>query len=247
MRFRSSASAAVVAAVALILGGPPVGASVGDAAATSPANAGSPAPTAPNLVFAGYVVNRIGSRMAITTTFVAPKLKCTHAPRAIAASVRLFARARESAAELFVGCINGDPRYFPVLIANGTRRNYTALTVRQGDKIVLKAADGPIRDTVTVIDETNRAIHKTVTGRGSERVSGPWVGDLAWRNGKRTERVPDFGTLGYSASKLDGKGLGSYGKGLEGFNRVDTAGRLQIKTSKLARRRGSFKTLFEHV
>lgn len=247
MRFRSSAYAAAVTAVALMLAGPALGASVGDAAARSPANAGSRAPTAPNLVFAGYVVNRIGSRMAITTTFIAPKLKCTHAPRAIAASVRLFARARESAAELFVGCVNGQPRYFPVLIANGTRRNYTAMAVRQGDKIVLKAADGPGRDTVTVIDETNKAIQKTVTGRGSNRISGPWVGDLAWRNGKRTERVPDFGMLGYSASKLDGKGLGSYRKGLEGFNRVDTAGTLQIKTSKLAQKRESFKTLFEHV
>ncbi|MBV9311068.1 MAG: hypothetical protein JOZ73_09550 [Solirubrobacterales bacterium] len=184
--------------------------------------------------------------MSSTTTIVVPKLKCAAVNRAIVAGTGIFTSAKQTAAELFVGCIGGRPRYFPVLIVNGTKRTYTALSVRQGDTIVLKAADSARGATVSLTDETQKRIKRSVTGRGSSQVGGPWMGDQAWSYSGKTEHVPNFGTLGYSNTTVNGHLFGSFRR-LGRFNRVTTHGSLQIETGPVGRNGESFTTFFKHA
>lgn len=185
--------------------------------------------------------------MATTTTIVVPKLKCTTADRAIAAGTGVVTQAARTSAELFVGCVKGRPKYFPVLIVNGRQINYRALEVHAGDRIALSASESARGARVSVIDKTQKSIKKTITAHGARRVGDPWVGDQAWSDSGKTERVPNFDTLGYSNSKLNGRKLGSSGGKLKRFNRVSMTRKLQIVTGTLARDGESFKTLFKHA
>lgn len=247
MRVRRLACAAAATAASLIPAGAALASPPGPMAVGSRGAGRSRSRATPNLVFAGYVINRMRFAVATTTTIVVPKLRCTTADRAIAAGTGLVTRAARSSAELFVGCVDGKPQYFPVLIVNGHQTNYKALAVHAGDRIVLSAFESARAARVSVTDETQQSIKKTVTGHGARGVGGPWVGDQAWSNSGTAERVPNFDTLGYSNSKLDGKKLGSTGTKLKRFNRVSTTGKLQITTGRLAHDRESFKTLFKHA
>jgi hypothetical protein len=247
LRVRRLACAAAAGAALLILAGAALGSPPGPTTAGGHGSVRSHPQATPNLVFAGYLINQLGPVATTTTTVAVPKLKCTIAERAIAAGTGIVTRSAHSSAELFVGCVKGKPQYFPVLIVNGHQINYKALEVDVGDRIVLSVGESGRGARASIVDQTQKSIRKTLTGRGARRVGDPWVGDQAWSNSGNAQRVPNFDTLGYSNSKLDGKGLGATGARLERFNRVSPNGKLQIFSGRLARDRESFKTLFKHA
>lgn len=178
--------------------------------------------------------------ISATTTFRVPKLRCGNADQAIAPSIRAYAMV----AALFVGCHGGKAQYWPRIEVDGSIKNYPAKPAHAGDKIVLWL--NTKSDHVSVADET-RAFKVSRTGpRENWFNNSAWIGDWGWTNSHgRLERVPDFGTLTYSNTKVYRESLRRWGWVNGPFNR--TSGRtLQIKTGPLSNSGEGFRTYFTH-
>ncbi len=257
MKTRPAFPAGAVALVASLgLASPALASSVGRAgAAPHPANGafashklGSSIVTEPSDTFAGYQISEVDGPATVVTTFVVPKVKCTHKERAIAASVGMDVNtfSNYSDADVFIGCLNGKPTFFPALTINSFETNYKSVKLHPGDKVVLKAAVTGSHQTMSVADKTT-GVTKSLTQTGGGGVAFPWVGEVDWYDPDQL-RVPNFGQIAFSGTKVAHAPLGSYasGPGLERFNRYTNSSftTLQIKTGKL--NSTAFKSLFEH-
>jgi hypothetical protein len=182
------------------------------------------------------------------TTFVVPRLRCGSAFQAIApgleASVGNVGRTSEAA--LFVGCRGGRAHYWPRLTLAGKSKNYRAKAAYAGDTIALRVAYDRKRGSVSVTDETHKfEVSRTGAGAGSVYA---WIGDAAWRTSAVSfARVPDFGTLTYRNTKLNGRPLAVAAHFSLVRNVMGTEhGRVQINTSPLASSGKAFSTYFKH-
>jgi hypothetical protein len=216
-------------------------------AAAAPYSRGG-VPTQKSTTFAGYEVNHKDGETDISTTIVVPKLKCTKALRAIGASVGMFEDSTKhfSSANLFIGCVNGKPRYFPFVTVHQHETNFMKTAAHAGDTVVLEARATTTETTVSVIDETH-SFSRTKAGAGYSRlVAYPWIGDVTWSTNGGVLRVPDFGEITFSHSTAGGKPFGAVSP-QERFNRYSAnKARLQIKTSPYASDNESFSTVFKH-
>lgn len=184
-----------------------------------------------------------------TTTFVVPKLRCGTADQAIAPSVSAFMddAGRPTAAALFVGCHTGKAHYWPELVLNGRVKNYRAKTAHAGDTIVLRLAYGHKRHWVSVTDETHKFKVSRTSGGGtlSAAFETALIGDEGWANWHHhLQGAPDFGTLTYSNSQINGEPLGHVLFLSRAVNRT-SAGKLQIKTGPLFSGGKAFRTYFK--
>lgn len=264
MKKASSVIATVVAAAAAVTAGAAVPAVAGahSSAASATGAVGAPASPTPaagtggatvkSTSFAGYGYQGGGEgSFNVSATVVVPKVKCSSAFRAIAASVGVYNASNGfSAADVVVGCKGGKAFYFPSLEVNTTTtkprgKNYTKDHVRPGDKVKLEVSQTPSKVTVSVIDTSRKKIHVSRHGAGSPSGSGPWVGDVAVsaKNGK-LRGVPNFGTTRFSGARLGKTPFGSAFPAR--YNRYSKKGTLQIKTSTFAKNHKSFKTIFKH-
>lgn len=217
-------------------------------AAPALASVHSARPTYKSTRFAGYWSNaKAQGTVSDTTHIVVPSLSCTSGGGAIAASVGMYTTNEFSAANLILGCFKGGPQYFPELVVNGLSRNYLKFAAQPGDKVVLHITEGPGR-TFVYVDDSTRRFTKSAVGGGSSSVSNPWVGDVGWSSArKKLERVPDFGTLRFSGSTLNGEPFG-FAKALQRFERVTApgTGTVQIKTGPFSSYREAFTTTFKY-
>jgi hypothetical protein len=243
----AASPALAVPALAASANYPARGAPTGARAEASPVSRAQ-LPTHKSTRFAGYWSQmRLAGKVSVTAHIAVPKIKCTRANRAIAASVGMYASSEFSAASLIVGCFNGTRQYFPELVVNGSNRNYRTIQAYPGDKVVLHISESPTRTVASVIDKT-QLIEERREGGGSATVSDPWVGDMGWSNRRsRLEGVPDFRTLRFFGASLNGAPVG-YAPKLIRFNRYSSLGTgvIQIKTGPLSFYLDSFKTIFEH-
>jgi hypothetical protein len=254
LRFRSLLSLAAVAAVLVQLGstGSAFASSAGQRAGGGRGASGSPAghtqePRANSSSFAGYSLQGGGEgTFTVTTNIVVPKLTCRSGPeQAIAASVGVYNLSGSfSAANLFVGCYRGKALYFPSLRINGANHNYAALKAGAGDKVVLHVSQRASGTVVSVVDNSRTGVKKTLHGAGSQGGNTPWVGDTGWNN-PGLLGVPNFGTINFSGSTLNGRPFGSAGSALARVNRVNGT-TTQITTSAFASNHESFTTVFKH-
>jgi hypothetical protein len=199
----------------------------------------------PNQFFGGYASTTGAPSMNVTSTFVVPRIKrCGHTNRGIAAVVGGdHTIGGTTSAGLFVGCVNGKARYFPVLDLDGNVKRYRSAAVRAGDRVVLSAKENSVQAAVSLVDMTRSSTTKRLAaGTGSFKDFA--VGDEGWTSSSMTWGVPDFGTLRFSKSKLNGHPLGSVA--LTRYDKTDTVGTVQIKTSPLASDKETFKTVFVH-
>lgn len=252
MRLLFSLSATAVCAVSLGLCAPSLASPAGGASGgASDARTVASNPNFSNPNFAGYVYQATNYRkFTVTTTIMVPKLKCTSSTeRAIDASVGMGSRAGAAltSAGLFVGCYQDKAYYYPSLEINGSNHNYPKHEAKPGDQVVLSASESAKGTSVSVTDVTHK-FKQSLKGGGSNELSNPWVGDVGWYN-PGLLAVPDFGSLHFANSKLDGKAFGSWGKGSGSTpvreNRA-SGGTTQIATTALATNREAFTTTFKH-
>ncbi len=189
------------------------------------------------------------SQFTETSTFVVPRLRCGSADRAVLASFGGYVgkAGRPQAAALFIGCDGGKAHYWPQLTANGSIENYRTKTAHPGDKIVLRLAFSRKSSSVSVTDQTHKFKVTRAGGAGGSLYE--WIGDEPWaRSPYHLERVPDFGTLTYSNTKVHGHALGSSASSSTlARNDLGTPrGTLQVKTGPLSSDGKAFSTYFKH-
>ncbi len=252
MRTLSSVSSAAAFVAMSLLCAPPLASSAGAEVTRA---RGASVTSAPRAVrhshnFAGYVYQAVNEpNFTVATQIVVPKLKCTNGrERAIDPSVGMLSRKGNSLAALFVGCENGKAEFFPNLEVNGSSRKYTKLRARPGDTIVLRAVESASATAVSAVDKTHK-FKKALKGAGNKQLSGPWVGDVGWYN-PGLLGTPNFGTLHFSNSKLDGTAFASWGA-TSGSGatpvREDRAknGAIKITTSAFAKDGEAFTTTYK--
>jgi hypothetical protein len=240
----------VVAPVAAVLAmaGPALGSSEGGAGGVLHGAPASRSATHSS-TFAGWETTGPSSAGAtITSTIVLPKLKCGAEPHAIDANVGAYYRANFksfSAAGMFVGCNEGKVHYFPAFTLNGQNQTFRKLKAHAGDTILLKASLQSTGTTLSVVDKTTKRVHKKLTGKGVPKVLAPWAGDSSWVNAGEggLEPVPNFGTLTFSNTRLDGAPFGLAAPTQYDRYKHST---LQISTSDFQSDHATFDTVFHH-
>lgn len=196
------------------------------------------------LNFTGY----IGVPGAVSAIIVVPKLNCKATPAAGSAiyagvgiqSVNTFAR-------LYLACTpQGVARYYPSLVVNGTVKNIQGDAAQAGDTIQFAVSQSDSQVTDSVIDLTHK-FNVTRNGTGSGTGQGITAGDYSAVSGSTTSGVPNFGTLLFSSSLINGYPFGSAGTGLQADDlSTSSTGPLQVKTTYSASNKEAFATVFRH-
>lgn len=237
-----------------------VGGLTGDGLGHSASPISSPTPE-PSPAWAGYYLDDGYSPATLTTTITVPRVKkCTSATRAIVAGVGAdaFRSSSESfdLAGVFVGCLGGKARYFPVIVIRNTEKDYASVKISPGDTVVVSLTGGSSSSTASVVDKTHKSASEKRTGPGLEEFGSPAIFDWPWYLAGANEEgnlagVPDFGTLHFSASKYAGQPFNSstYSGQVVGYSRYkgfNKPVKLEIKTSPFASDNESFTTVFKH-
>ena len=248
MRIRHLPVVVAPAAAVLALAGPALGSSGGGGTGTAESGPASSSATHSS-TFAGWETN--GAPMTgatMTSTIVLPKLKCGAEPHAIAPGVGAYFAANFrsfSSAGIFVGCNEGKAKYFPAFTLNGHNHNFPKLRAHAGDTVVVKASLQPTGTTLSVKDKKTKSVHKTLTGAGHPMALAPWAGDSSWVSVGEggLEPVPNFGTLTFSNTLLNGMPFG-----LAGPTQYDRYKKsvLQISTGDFQSDNKTFDTVFHH-
>ncbi len=148
-----------------------------------------------------------------------------------------------SVAFLFTGCVNGTAVYYPGLVINGTETDYPASAFSAGDVITLSTSVTTTGTTLQVTDVT-AGVTKKLTGAGAS-ASAAYIGDDGWATSTGTLLgVPNFGTLTFTNSLIDGKAPASW-RPLK-YLRVNHAGIVQIAPGSLSLAGTAFVTYYNH-
>jgi hypothetical protein len=195
------------------------------------------------------VIGSSQTGVTMTATIVLPKLKCGAEPHAIDPNVGAFFAAnfeKFSAAGMFVGCNEGKILYFPAFTLNGHNKEFRDSKARAGDTVALKASLQTTGTTLSVVDKTTKRVHKTLTGKGVTHALDPWAGDTDWVSNSEggVEPVPNFGTITFSNTLLDGMPFG-LAAGNTQYDRYKHS-TLQIQTSSFQADNQTFDTVFRH-
>ncbi len=242
MSIRRGSSCAVLVLTALLaLAVPALGSSV------SPANAkgggaipaarfGSTPQTSSSLAGYSPESSHWVARVSETTTIVVPKIKnCATKKQAVSAEVQLWFTDQGNSdfdqAGLLIECVRGKARYYP-----WTTTGRSSLQAHPGDKVVITEDITAHKHTASVQDMTHKSVKSTYTQAGSFK-GGPYFIGLVG-----TTSVPDFGTIKFSASTVNGQPLAASSTRYDRYRNST----LLIKTTKLAAADESFKTIFEH-
>lgn len=199
--------------------------------------------------FAGWQIAGSYTHVRMSSTFVAPRLKCGTVNRAILPSIGIFTTPspsnKFSGADMVMGCFKGQAHYWPSLVLNNRVKTYrTGASAHPGDTIILKVFINSTRTVVTTLDNATK-VKRTMTGPGSTTLAYPAVGEDGW--GDKSQGlwgVPDFGHITFSRTVISGDAFGS-APGLIQWDRYKGS-TLQIKTSSFASDQETFKTVFKH-
>lgn len=160
---------------------------------------------------AGYARRLAPATSSASTTFLVPRLACP-ASGLLGAAPGAFifthsgSTANLSGASVFIVCQNGTTFYQAETIVNG---KVTALpvTAARGDKVITTVSVSATKVSVTLNDAT-RHLSYTRTGSGTTPVQ-VLDGIDSLNSGSTQLGVPNFGTLVFSSSSIDGKTLGA--------------------------------------
>jgi hypothetical protein len=224
----------------------------------------------PSPDYAGYVIGQDFTSGALTTTVVVPRIKhCTRATRAIVPGAGVLAGNSNTntggldLAGVFVGCLQGKARYFPIPVLQGHEKDYSTVKIQPGDKVVLSAGGNSTSSRVSIVDKTHKGANENRVGPSVNEVNSPAVFDWPWVQGvflllggqpPPPVGVPNFGKVHFSASAFARKPLNSsnYASVVYAFNRYSYSQQtgspefLQIATTPFASDDESFTTVFEH-
>jgi hypothetical protein len=158
---------------------------------------------------AGYALGSAPATSSASTTFLVPSLACPASGLlGVAPGAFIFTRsgstANVSGASVFIVCQNGTTFYQAETIVNG---KITALpvTARRGDKVITTVSVSATKVSVTLNDAT-RHVSYTRTGSGTPPVQ-ELDGIDSPNSGPTQLGVPNFGSLIFSSSSIDGKTL----------------------------------------
>jgi hypothetical protein len=148
---------------------------------------------------------------------------------------------------MFVGCNEGKILYFPAFTLNGQHQNFRNLKAHAGDTVVLTASLQTTGTTLSVVDKTTKRVHKKLTGKGVPQALDPWAGDTSWVNNSEggLEPVPNFGTITFSNTLLDGMPFGLAAGNTQNDRYKHST--LQISTSGFQGDNETFDTVFQHT
>jgi hypothetical protein len=202
---------------------------------------------------AGYAVRSTRSGFSVRATFTVPKISCRGRFTAFAPSVTVFTSSKHrfsdsSGPSLFIGCYQGRARYFPELVVNGSTRNYLhGSEARPGDKVVLYVSETRRRTIVSARDQT-RHFTRSLSGHGSGSITFPEVADYDWLRSGTVQPVPNFGSLRFTAVKINGKRLSAFSAlaRYDMYSRGSGGGTLNVATGPISSGGEAFRTTFKH-
>lgn len=217
------------AAVTMVFGAP------GPAGAASHAH---------NQNFAGYTIG--DTPTTGTVSFTLPALTCTSTNAGIVPSLVFtnFTTNEFTSAGVYVQCFGGVPDYASLVEINN-HFSFLTQTLNAGDKVRLNIAVTSKSTTVTITDTTNHSAAKqSVSGPGGGgSFNGATVGDN--KIGSPGEPVAPFGTLEFTALKVNNSPLGAGGTLLP--NDMYNGSTLQIRAGALSATATHFTTTFVHA
>ncbi|MFL5824610.1 MAG: hypothetical protein ACJ764_14350 [Solirubrobacteraceae bacterium] len=197
---------------------------------------------------AGYSLGRSAKSLKVTTTFVLPRIACGSRARAFAPSVGVYSSSNvPTAAAVFAGCNAGHARYWPVLVMNGGYRKYNtgASDLHPGDRVALQARETQYDAYVSLTDKT-LGVTQSWLGLGRDKLTSAWVGDSTWGNSRGFQSIPDFGSLNFTHTRMNGVPLGSV-RGLTRYDMRSNRGTLQIRARRTTSSGTAFRTIFKHA
>lgn len=202
----------------------------------------------PSTSFAGYnLADYIGVPGAVSANIVVPPINCKGTPPAgssIYAGVGIA--SVNSYARLFLGCTpRAKASYYPSLDVNGTIKNIPSHAIHSGDKVEFAVSQSVSQVTVSVIDLTSKFM-ATSNGSGGGTSEGITAGDYPGLSGGATSKVPNFGTLAFSSSLINGYPFGESPSAHLEVDDLYTGSVLQIKTSYSSTNKEEFVTVFHH-
>jgi len=212
------------------------------------ASAGARAATAQaankdSFFFAGYDVP--GPTTSASARFTVPALTCPASGRlAVYPGVELSNEAGAIiAAGVRLRCQNGTPIYVAVIIANNNL-DKVPVTVSPGDQIAVLVTQTATAGMASIADLTRHSSATVPTTTGAKNLIAD-VGVEAVVDGPAPLRkVPPFGTITFSAAKVNDTALGASNP--TAINRT-FFGTLQILTGPLDSTGTSFTTTFKHT
>jgi hypothetical protein len=228
--------AALAASLSLLL-------AVAGAASAGTRAAAAQAASKDSFVFAGYEVT--GPATSASARFTVPALACPRSGRlAVYPGVEL---SNEAAAIIAAGvrlrCQNGTPVYAAVIVANNTL-DRVPVTVSPGDQIAARVTQTATAGMASIADLTRHFAAAVPATTGAKNLIAD-VGVEAVIDGPAPLRkVPPFGTITFSAAKVNGTALGASHPAA--INRT-FLGTLQILTGPLDSTGTSFTTTFKHT
>ena len=202
-------------------------------------------PTSQN--YAGWLAGRYGPRatkLTAGTTFTVPAVtNCASANDFVVIGVGLpLGTTSVTATGVAVGCMNGVPMQ-PVAETDisGTITQVPT-TVSPGDVIVLSLVITPTATTGNFADKTT-GFSQPIKGHGGKG-SGSCVGIDGSENGTNGDPpVPDFGTVNFRSSEINGKTI--TGSGATRVNMATSTGVLQIGTGTITKTGRGFTSTFK--
>jgi hypothetical protein len=171
-----------------------------------------------------------------------PVLTCTSAYRGIAPVAGVNVGVLYSSAFLFTACRHGKAAYFAAVVINGNETNYPRTPFHAGNLIQVSTKVTLMRTTVSVTDLTT-GVTKKRTGPASSTPNSAYVGDGQLVANGRELRVPNFGTLTFSHSSINGKPLARWHPARY---RRTLANIAQITAGSLTAGGTAFPTHFKH-
>jgi hypothetical protein len=200
------------------------------------------APASPSQVLAGYGVNEQFSSINVTTTFVAPKVKCARKNSVVLAGLLSVSPSGGQAASLLIGCKQTGKAFYFTAVASGSAVQH-GHGVHPGDKLVLHEKANATRVFLSVTDKANPKADLRLTTAG-DSTFGPGITEVKDSNNGAPYPIPDFGKISFTNSKLNGQPFGGFP--LSRIEMVNSSNVIQIATSPFKSDNESFTSTFKH-
>jgi len=191
--------------------------------------------------FAGYEARKPVTKVSVS--FTVPKLTCPNSGMlGIAPGVSLTG-GTTTEADVAVLCQNGAPHDVARMFLNNSPPYSLPMAINPGDTMAISVAETPTADMATITDLTQQI---SVTKRSSGASNAlARIGDgSVLDNTGLLLRVPSFGTVTFSAAKVNGSALGASSPTPVNRTLFST---LKIFTGALDSTGTSFITNFQHA
>jgi len=189
---------------------------------------------------AGYVLRAAPASSTASATFKVPKLSCTATTTGVGAGASIVTSSGVAAASIAVlACFLGSPLY-TVAVEVGSNSPASTITPKAGDTISVKVSSSAASSRATITDVTQNK-SQSVSGGGHKNAKTV----LGMAADSAQVPVSNFGTVRFSAGRIDGKAVRA--SGAIAVDMANGANVLQVLTGALNSTGAGWSETFKHA